>query len=439
MRRLALFWSILIGSAACQTAWSATISFDFARQDGVAAGRGSGFLHSLTSTEPPPRLVNPLNIKFWRGACMLDNDLYGRLKRTGATIQYVLSDEFQDVPRGSCQDLEHHNERWPFNDPRLWREHVARVARKVLAHGWDVVWEPWNEPDFWPGNAGAQTPEAKFSQYLDAFLVAYQTIRQSELDPHARFSGPSLSARDWPTARWQIEAFLAFCAKNSLEVADLTWHVIDDPAIQEIPRRIAEIKTLAAERYPSVKVQRVLISEIVPEKHFWSPGDLIASLKYLEDGGADLVGRTCWDGCWWPTLDGSARPDAAGVFRTTSLWWANYWYASSVGQRYSGTSTNPGIVADATIRDGQLAVLLGFSQYSGPSRASEVTLNLRHLGSIAGKRVLVERLPESGDAFLESPQVISDFSVVNRGGRVELTLPSVQPGDAYLIKITSVR
>lgn len=260
----------LFFAAQISLADSVNINIDLSRSSSVAAGQGSGFLHSLTGTEPPDRFVDLLNIKLWRGACLLDEGLYKRLKRSNATIQYVLSDGFQHpATQDDCQKQEDTG-RWPHQFPGLWQKHVENEARRIFAKGWDVVWEPWNEPDFWERDQDDKTGDKAFQQYLDAFLIAYKTVKK--LDPKARFSGPSLSAYDgfgWDVSRQRIEIFLAFCAKNHLEVSDLTWHAFDDRRISEYPNRVRDIKNMAATRYPDVKVQRILISEIVSEAFFY--------------------------------------------------------------------------------------------------------------------------------------------------------------------------
>lgn len=148
-------------------AGTTSIRIDLNKPSGTARGQGNGFLHSLTSSEPPRAFVDPLKIKFWRGACLLNEQLYARLKHSGATIQYVLSDGFQHPAiDGDCQRQEDIKDRWPHKFPKLWQKHVASEARRILANGWDVVWEPWNEPDFWENSS-----EHAFQQYLDAFLV----------------------------------------------------------------------------------------------------------------------------------------------------------------------------------------------------------------------------------------------------------------------------
>ena len=269
------------GSGAGSDPIAAVIDFDLRGPFGVANGKGIGFLHSLSALEPPDRFVDSLNIKLWRGACFLDGDLYRRLQRSGASIQYVLSDGFQHPTEGTCLEQQDTG-RWPHQFPELWRQHVENTARQILANGWNVIWEPWNEPDYWPGSDKPNDQDLAFRQYLEAFRDSYRIIRK--MDPHARFSGPSLSADasiGWTASKRRIEQFLAFCDQHQIEVADLTWHGFDDSKIFNYPERLRDIRQLAAQKYPAVRVQRILISEIVSENYFESPGDLIATLKYL--------------------------------------------------------------------------------------------------------------------------------------------------------------
>ncbi len=411
-----------------------TITFDLKKPTGIASGQGSGFLHSLSGTEPPDSFIDPLKIKFWRGACFLDEALYRRLQRTDAVIQYVLSDGFQHPTESTCLEQKD-TDRWPFQNPDLWQNYIESEARRITSFGWKVIWEPWNEPDYWPGE---QNDEEKFQQYLDAFLQAYKRIKK--VDPKAQFAGPSLSADTWQAARQRLVAFLQFCARHKIEVTNLTWHGFDDTEnIHKYPERIREIRDLAAKKYPSVKVQRIVISEIVAKRYSSSPGDLVTTLKYLDDAGADLVGRTCHtrEDCWLPQLDGSVEKGQDNFFHPTPLWWANFWYATSVGQRYSGLSSANGIVASAIERKGEIVILLGFSRAMGSNKPKGIVLNLDNLLSARITTEQVERLPELKSGFLDAPIKITDFTISKEAKRTVIRLPMIQPGDAYLISLKS--
>lgn len=434
--KVILFFCLLLSQIA--TAQDVTINFDMEKPKGLASGQGSGFLHSLSGTQPPDRLVDPLKIKFWRGACYLDERLYRRLQRTNAVIQYVLSDGFQHPTQGSCEEQQDIKDRWPHMNPVLWQKHVEKEARRIKANGWKIIWEPWNEPDYWQGNPG-DTEQEKFQQFLDAFLVAYRTVKK--VDSNAQFAGPSLSAGNWPTARKHLETFLQFCAQNHIEVTNLTWHGFDDiKNTHKWEERIREIRELAANKYASVKVQRIVISEIVAEKYFFSPGDLVMALKYLDDAGADLVGRTCWfNSCWPEDLDGSVVKGRDHLLHPTSLWWANFWYASTLGLRYSGVSSNNGIVATAAaaMDNGEVTILLGFSKAMGPPKPSSVILNLNHLPN--SKLARVEQLPGSKRGILDAPIKITHVTISRIAQSTVLTLPKIYPGDVYRVTLKRSR
>ncbi len=328
--------------------------------------------------------------------------------------------------------------RWPHQFPELWRQHVESKARQILANGWNVIWEPWNEPDYWPGSDKPNDQDLAFRQYLEAFRDSYRIIRK--MDPHARFSGPSLSADasiGWTASKRRIEQFLAFCDQHQIEVADLTWHGFDDSKIFNYPDRLREIRQLAAQKYPAVRVQRILISEIVSENYFESPGDLIATLKYLDDADVDLVSRACWgDTCWLPTLAGSVRKNDVGKFQTTALWWANFWYASLRGTRYSGVSSEPGIAAMAVLGASRIAVLLGFSRAAGPVGPKDIVLRIKGGPDAAGHMIEVKRIsepPPLASKFMEAPISVRDFEIKTNDSQIVIKLPRTAPGDSFLI------
>ena len=69
MLKQILFVGLIYFSDHSLFANSTDIIIDLNRPSEVATGQGMGFRHSLTGTEPPDRFVDPLKIKFWRGAC----------------------------------------------------------------------------------------------------------------------------------------------------------------------------------------------------------------------------------------------------------------------------------------------------------------------------------------------------------------------------------
>lgn len=410
------------------------IPFDLSHPSGIAAGKATGFLHSLSGTEPPDPLVTPLNLKFWRGACGLNDDLYRRLERTGAVVQYVLSDGFQNPTPGGCL-AQGDRDVYPHEDPQLWRKHVQSEWSRINANKWKVIWEPWNEPDYWRDSAAEFYDPVAFAQYLDAFRVAYEVVRA--LDPKAEFAGPSLSADTWAAGRSRLVAFLKYCEENHIEVAHLTWHGFDDwEHMDQWSARIQEFRALAA-AHPAVKVKRIVISEIVAKEHFLSPGDLLANITHVDAAGADFVARAChsYDSCWLNELDGAVVKVASGAFRKRSNWWVEYWYASTLGARFDGKSPDKGITAYVVPLDGKLVALVASARSTGPTTARDIVLELASVPGPALRRAIAERVDDRGDGFLDAPLPVPTVRLVAVPGQAKITLPGVRPGDAWRVTL----
>ena len=148
----------------------------------VERPRVSGFLHGLSDTEPPDRLVAPLRPALWRSN--LERAPLERVKRLGARYSVALSGLWGYPMEG-----------WrgrgpPWERPREWERFVRGLARSLRRES--LIWEVWNEPDvreFWDG--GRQ-------RFLRHYALSERILRE-ELGPGAVIGGPSISrySRSW--------------------------------------------------------------------------------------------------------------------------------------------------------------------------------------------------------------------------------------------------
>ena len=168
----------------------------------------SGFLHGLSDTQPPDRLVAPLRPALWRSN--LERAPLARVKRLGARYSVALSGLWGYPMEG-----------WrgrgpPWERPREWERFVRGLARSHRRES--LIWEVWNEPDvrdFWDG--GRQ-------RFLRLYALSERILRE-ELGPGAVVGGPSISrySRSW------LRGFLRFCERAGCRPDFLAWHELLPP------------------------------------------------------------------------------------------------------------------------------------------------------------------------------------------------------------------
>lgn len=386
----------------------------------------SGFLHGISPTSPPDSLVLPLKPSFWRIGYF---DSYERVIAMGARVTLVLSDVWGYPTVGNT------GRPWPHQDTAAWQGFVRQMARDHK--GKALLWEVWNEPDipfFWGGTR---------EQFYQTYLQAYRILRE-ELGSSAMIGGPSFS-----NYSEEVHAFVDFCRQSGCEVNFLSWHELGLD-ISGITERLANARNTLQRNptYAAVNIKELHVNEVVGEINQFRPGEILGSLYYLEQGQADAAAKACWAdltgdlSCYKNNLDGLLVPV---TFARRAAWWVYKTYADGVGSRVSSTTTNPNIVALASSKSAgrsQAQVLVGYIGYAGGPAPATLRLSLRNLNTLpfkignSGVRVRIERVPDAGEATVNSLTLLQDTKYRISNNALDLSLNDLRPHEMLLITLS---
>jgi xylan 1,4-beta-xylosidase len=380
-------------------------------------GSMNGFLHSLSAAEPADALVAPLRPHLWRGDGV--RAPVARATALGAQYELAISDLWGYPPN-----------RWggrgaPWRNLRRWGAFVRAVARAY--RGQPVIWDVWNEPDgptFFTGGR---------KRFLRVYAVAARALTE-ELGPGVVVGGPSVSR----FSRGSLAAFLDGClALRGCRVSFLAWHANLRPG-QPIARvaddlRLARRIFVENPRYAPLGLRAIHVNEYVGQVDRYRPGEAVAYLSALTEGGADLAARSCWSlaDCGARGLDGLLDP-ASG--RRRAAWWVHRWYAAAADGRVRTRVSDTTVAGLAARRPGTVQLVLG---RTGPG-TRRPRLILRGLPPRQTQHVRVELVPASGAAPVDRPSVRS-LGEEHPGddGRLRLTLPALGAHEAMRVLVSA--
>lgn len=386
----------------------------------TTVGSMNGFLHSLSEDEPADELVRPLAPRLWRSD--LARAPVGRARSFGARYQLVLSDLW-GYPANDW------NGRGPpWADFAGWEAFVRRVARDHADER--LSWDIWNEPDgptFWSGGR---------RRFFETYALANRVLRE-ELGEEAQIVGPSVS-------RWSpkfIDAFLGHCLAEGCRISALSWHENPRPQdrISDISEHLIEARerVLANPRYAPLGIEEIHVNEYTGRTDRYLPGEAVAYLAELQEGGADLAAISCWSetDCSPAGLSGLLSP-ASGSPR--AVWWAHRWYAQGADAPVRSSSSDPRVAVLASVPgDGRVEVLLGHTgqrPVSGPGEPVAIKVELEGKGRADRYMATIDRLSASGGRAAQ-PRRLEERAVDATDGTVELELPALGVHEAALLRL----
>ena len=373
-----------------------------------------GFLHACNATQPADDLITALHPALWRvGYLWMDNR--DRLVRLKIPRLLILSDSWGGgVPK----------------DYAPWDAFVRTMAGRAAGLGF--AWDIMNEPDLsgdWKGRR---------AEFFALFAEADRTLRALP-GPPPQISGPSISHYD----HQYLAQFLDACVAHHVRLDTLSWHELavdnDIPSLAD-HLRDARQSFLDNPAYKSLGLRKIEINEIVGPSAQYEPGEILAYFHFLEQGGADGACKGCWDNnCGNATLDGLLTPD---THQPRAAWWAYKAYADSVAGRVAGAATDLRLVAFASRAAGQAQVVLGdFVYQNQPQPPGDVRLRLKNVTFLPGVKtsrrvhLRIERIPNTGPSALPVPLRVREETVPVVGGVAEVSLPQVQPHEAYRVTV----
>lgn len=410
------------------------VTVDFAAA-GAPVRSMVGLLHAFDATSPADSLIAPLRPALWRASyATVDRAAVARARRLGATPILLLSD-FWWYPAGSCCNRSAPPP--PYQDPKGWEDSVRSMARNTRGQGF--IHDVWNEPDlplYWGGTR---------EQYLDTFRRAEKVLR-AELGSEAVVAGPSLS--EWDTAG--MREFLDYCVRHGIRVDVLTWHEFQlDGNLGRMVDNLRRARAMINEpKYRLVGVRKIQIQEEGPWVSQFRPGSALATLWYLERGGADGAARSCWNddesgpviNCWNNTLDGLLTPEG----EPRAVWWAYRAYAGTLDARVPSSVSDDRLVSFAARESasGPAQVVVGYYGLREESiEALSPRLRFRNLHRLgpAGTtrvRVVVRRIPATGKVAQAQLPVVLEGVLDVSSGDATMDIPPLQMYEGYIVTLS---
>ncbi len=426
-----------------------SVTVDFAAVQHVNSA--SGLLYGTTTTTAADRLA-PLRPRFWRYS-----DFHWPQPISPSTIFYrradlarhfysIVPDVETELMLSTYYGFPVGN--WPNGAPWLnwtrYETHLRGVVRRLRDDHLPDTFEVWNEPDipmFWNGTR---------AQFHELYLRAYRVIR-AEMGPDVTVAGPTLGTY----IHADVEAFLEFCLANGCEVNDLTYHVADDspPGIAAIAAnaRDARASFLENPRYAPLKIRRIVNNEIVGPRYTHQPAGTLTHYAEFEAGGADFGARTTW-------FDSAGTPEAfdgmlaglltAGSLQPRSVWWAHKLYADGVATRVASSVSGPHIVALASrasdtafpqVLVGHVDFVRSYTRQPASLNAQLVLNSITSMPLFNGVRrvnVRIESIPDTGEAALSAPSLLSTTAANVYDGTVQITLPPIAVGAVLRVTLT---
>ncbi|MBV8951475.1 MAG: hypothetical protein JOZ99_11410, partial [Actinobacteria bacterium] len=344
----------------------------------------------------------------------------------------------------------------PWSNWGTWSSFVANTVKAAASGGWlPDYWDIWNEPNgtCCPTFSPADQRTITIPKWLETYAIAWRAIKS--VDPAAKIVGPSLSALQWAPGspqEFDINTFLFYSAAQGLHWDALSWHestVAPSPGdmmpfITNIDRHLTMARAVMA-KYPGlVSNNTIFINEYGGHPQHVLAGWEVGYFRAFEDGGVAQANRACWGPVECANgLDGLV--DASG--HVDAAWWAGELYGQMGGlPRMSVASTSTWQFDGLATHDDPSAtvrVLLGRhwscnrgvnalckDPYDVAAASAAITIVWPY--GTAPVNIVTSRLP-AGTTGLAAPLPISSIVAQPVNGRLTVSVPSVNDGDAISI------
>ena len=205
-----------------------------------------------------------------------------------------------------------------------------------------------------------------------------------------------------------------------------------------------------------LRMQRIDINEIVGPLYTYQPAGTLHHYDAFEKSGAGGAAHACWpesngtNGCDNSTIDGLLT---VNTFQPRAAWWTHRAYVDGVASRVHAsvqdqqTGSGAVVVASSALAGARMPqVLIGHVDigrtWSNTAGRLKVQLEMSHwdaVPSLAGTstaRLVIERIPATGEAMLPGPVFVQQTDVPIVEGRVRVDLPVLNVGE--VLRITAV-
>ncbi len=344
----------------------------------------------------------------------------------------------------------------PWSNWWVWETYVQYLVRRAKAEGWSPkYWDVWNEPNglCCPKFSPADVKTITVDRWLETYVRAWRAIKTA--DPTAKIVGPSISELQWaPGAprEFDLDTFLSYSAKNGVTWDAISWHENNTAPLpgdfwglqSDIDRHIALAKAVLARHPGTVVNNTIILNEYGAKDRHMLAGSAVGYFEAIESGGVSEAHRACWSGdeCN-TTLDGLFTPNG----QTTALWWAHRLYGDlTIGNKMNVTSSASWQLSGLAAWDnGWPAVRALIGRHWGCNRAvnawcaspdafppASVAVTIDWPWGTAPATVQAWILP-AGTGALPGPIAAASVVTAPKAGKVTITIPAVNDGDAISI------
>lgn len=261
-----------------------TITVDGAQSLGPMKSM-NGFLYFPSSPNVDPVLLKSLKPKFWRTDKWNSSGLkavHDFFKEANPNLKVTLI-------VGPRTDRDYRDEK-PWLNWTDWENYVKTLVQAAKLANFNVdYWDIWSEPSFF----FVGTREQFFE------VVKHTILAAREVDPNAKFVGPSTAAFDQGLGTTPGAAFselLKYLAANNLHLDAISWHEFGMPEQTKINVENWR-NTLSQYRDTSVcqpQCPEIHVNEFNVDVVHLNPGWTLGYLSYLHSTQIDWLSRSCW-------------------------------------------------------------------------------------------------------------------------------------------------
>ncbi len=387
----------------------------------------SGFLHGFNSVSYDKNLLNyslVQNLKpiFWRiglSEKLVNNYNLAKSLNSSIKINLVVS----DILVFKYGDL---NQIKPWLDWNQFETDIETIFNDLTALNIQVdYWDIWNEPDWtWSGTC-------------DQALEMYQraSLKLKSISATAKVVGPSVTNYyvTGPCTKSFLESFIDYDISHSMHYDAISWHEFEDPT--RLPDAVAAVKSLYQSN--NLVIPEIHITEYSGPTQHPVPAYSAAWFYYFELANVNWISRACWNDQCLSGLNGLFQSDN---MIPNNIFWIHRYYSSLELNRLTVQTSNPKIIAIASIDTSHKKFKLIVSRFEGINSDLDFSINLNQIEN--GSAVV--KLQNIQNTGVYSPMTLAPENKIIKHLPIEnntltINFSAFKDGDVYLVDIEKVK
>jgi len=377
----------------------------------------SGFLH-YTNINKLEESIKQLKPKYWRiGTFYKSPDDIKLLRKYNITPVVVISDLYSYPGKKNNKDWPH-----PLKTDKL--ESLVKDLYSQL--GTTVIYDIWNEPYH-------QAASGDFDQdeFYKIFKKANDLIRSQPGGKNAIITGPSFDHYN----EKEMEGFLKYCNDNGIVINVLNWHEWrSGEELKDLNKDMDRLKNVILPKYPNVKVDKIMLYEIINQWIQFSPSEILQVFKILEENNIDGACKGCWaesngvsncENSLNGLLDQNGRPRAA--------WWGYKYYVQSTTNRVKSVTNFSNLISFASYSTNSVSIVLANNSENNILNTGLVvndTNSLKFLKNLKNVKIKIFEIPDTGERELVNPLPILS-KTVKVSKNIFFNIPVMKPKTVY--------